>query len=98
MAGFYVYDLQLERDTGREPWSQVFAVHVDPDEGDLVYAAHTDVQAALGQQRILTALPTETTDTGDAAGNEFGPSLLLLTLLLVVGEAAMARYVSVRRN
>ena len=29
---------------------------------------------------------------------ELGPTLLLLTLLLVLGEAALARYVSVRRS
>jgi hypothetical protein len=98
MAGFYVYEAQLEREAGREPWNQPFAVHVDPDEGNLSYAAHSDVQQALAIDRVLTSMPSESQDAGDPGGNEFGPPLLLLTLLLVVGEAAMARYVSVRRS
>jgi hypothetical protein len=98
MAGIYVCDLQLERDTGREPWSAPFAVRVDPEEGNLVYAPHDDVQQALGIERVETTLPVASTLPADAAANEFGPTLLLLTLLLVVGESAMARFVSVRRN
>lgn len=98
MAGFYVCELMLERETGKEPWSEPFAVNVDPDEGDLTYAPHDEVQKALGLERILTALPNQGTDTVDASGSELGPSLLLLVLLLVAGEAALARFVSVRRS
>ena len=99
MSGIYVVDLQLERDTGKEPWSQPFAVHVDPDEGQLSYAAHEEVRQALGLDGVLTGLPTKTsTGDNDPGASELGPSLLLALLLLVLGEAAMARYVSVRRT
>lgn len=99
MSGIYVVDLQLERDTGKEPWSQPFAVHVDPDEGQLSYAAHEEVRQALGLDAVLTGLPTKTSaGDNDPGASELGPSLLLALLLLVLGEAAMARYVSVRRT
>ncbi len=98
MAGFYTVDLELERDSGKEPWSEPFAVDVDPDEGDLAYAAHDEVRQALALPRVITGLPTQGNDTVDAGGREFGPMLLWLLLALVVGEAAMARYVSVRRS
>lgn len=98
LAGFYVCDLQLEHDSGREPWSRPFAVHVEPEEGRLEYAPHESVREALGVDRVLTALPSEVTGSVDARGSELGPTFLRLLLLLVVGEAAMARYVSGRRN
>ena len=98
MAGVYVCDLQLERESVREPWSAPFAVHVDPDEGLLQYAAHEDVQQALGVDRIATGLPATAIAAADPGGSEYGPLLLLLTLCLVVGEAAMGRYVAVRRT
>jgi hypothetical protein len=98
MAGVYVCDLLLERESGREPWSAPFAVRVEPDEGLLQYAAHGDVQQALGIERIATTLPSASAATTDTAESEFGPTLLLALLLFVVGEAALARHVSVRRN
>ena len=67
-------------------------------EGRIVHAAHEDVQQALGIERIATSLPTSSALPAEAAANEFGPTLLLLTLLLVVGESALARFVAVRRN
>jgi len=98
MAGFYVCELNLEHDTGLEPWSQPFAVRVDPDEGLLSHAPHELLREALGIERVLTALPSEAMGAAAAGGSELGPMLLLMVLLLVVGEAAMARYVSVRRS
>ncbi|MGE3172773.1 MAG: BatA domain-containing protein [Planctomycetota bacterium] len=98
MGGFYVYEAQLDRDTGREPWSQPFAVHVDPAEGVLGYVAHADAQQALGLERIELSIPTDSDDAGDPSASELGPSLLWLTLLLVAGEAALARWVSGRRT
>ncbi len=98
MAGFYTIEMTLQRDTGKEPMTQTFAVRVDPEEGALQYAAHADAQSALGVERIHQQIPSETTDTKAANESELAPSLLLLTLLLVLGEAAMARYVSVRRS
>ena len=98
MAGFYICQLNLEYDTGREPWSRAFAVNIDPEEGLLRYAPHDLVRESLSIERVLTALPDEAQGTAQAGGSEFGPTLLLIVLLLVVGEAAMARYVSVRRS
>jgi hypothetical protein len=98
MAGVYTCDLQLDRESGREPWSQPFAVHVDPDEGLLQYAAHDDVRSALGIDAVLTDLPTANAAANDPGASELGPSLLFAVLVLVVAEAAMGRYVSVRRR
>jgi hypothetical protein len=98
-AGFYVYELLLDREAGKEPVSLPFAVNVDPDEGDLQYASAEECRQALGLQQVLTNLPAE--QGAVAAGperSEFGPLLLLCTLLFVLGEAAMARYVSMRRS
>lgn len=97
-AGFYVVDLVLDREAGKDPLSLPFAVNVDPDEGDLRYLAHEDARQALGIDRILDGLPAAATVADDADQNELGPLLLLLTLLFVVGEAALARWVSVRRS
>jgi hypothetical protein len=97
-AGFYICDLQLERESGTEPMIQPFAVTTVPDEGELSYAAHDQVQQTLGIERVLQGLPSEIEGAIDADAADFGPSLLLLTLLLIIGEASMARYVSVRRS
>ncbi len=97
-AGFYLYEMGLEREAGRERLSIPFAVNVDPEEGDLRYAAHEDVRTALGIERVLTAMPTEGRASVDPQRSELGPSFLMLLLLFVLGEAAMARFVSVRRS
>jgi len=97
-AGFYVFDMMLDRETGKEPLSLPFAVNVDPDEGDLRYASHEQTRNALGLQSVLDSLPAATTAVDDPDRSDLGPTLLLLTLLFVLGEAALARYVSVRRS
>lgn len=97
-AGFYQFDLVLDRAAGKEPTSLPFAVNVGLDEGELRYLAHADARAALGVERILDGLPEAVHVQDDADRSDVGPSLLLLTLLLVLGEAALARYVSVRRS
>ena len=97
-AGCYLYEASLERESGRERLVLPFAVNVDPAEGELRYAAHEEVRAALGIERVLTALATEGRASVDPQRSELGPSLLLALLLFVLGEAAMARHVSVRRN
>lgn len=97
-AGFYTFDLALDRETGKEQISLPFAVNVDPAEGELVYAPHDEVRQALGIDRVLNALPTADGATADQQRTEFGPMLLWATLLFVLAEAAMARYVSVRRT
>lgn len=97
-AGFYTYELMLDRDNGKEPLSLPFAVNVDADEGALLYAAHDEVVQALGIPRVLTNLPAATAASEDPAASDLGPLLLLFTLLFVVAEAALARFVSVRRS
>lgn len=97
-AGFYVVDLLLERPAGREALSLPFAVNVDVGEGELRYAAHDQVRQALGLQRVLDALPGAAASSGDPDRSELGPSLLLLTLLFVLSEAALARHIAVRRS
>ncbi|MBL8730723.1 MAG: BatA domain-containing protein [Planctomycetes bacterium] len=97
-AGFYVLDMVLDQEAGKEPLSLPFAVNVDPDEGDLRYAAHEEVRQALGLERVLDALPAIASADDDPRQNELAPSLLLLTLLLVLAEAALARFIAVRRS
>lgn len=97
-AGFYLYEMGLERETGQERLVIPFAVNVDPDEGELRYAPHEEVRTALGIERVLTAMPTEGRASTDPQRSELAPSFLLLLLLFVLGEAAMARHVSVRRS
>ena len=97
-AGFYVVDLQLDRESGKEPLSLPFAVNVDPAEGDLTYPTHAEARAALGLERVLDSLPAVAEADDGPDRSELGPTLLLLTLLMVLGEAALARYVAARRS
>ncbi len=97
-AGFYQFDMVLDREAGKEPLRLPFAVNVNADEGDLRYPSHAEVQAALGLERVLDALPTAAVAENQSDRSDFGPTLLLLTLLLVLGEAALARFVAVRRS
>lgn len=97
-AGFYGFDMMLEREAGKEPLSLPFAVNVAPDEGDLRFVGHEEARTALGLERVLDALPAVAEVVDDPDRSELGPTLLLLTLLFLLGEAALARYVSVRRN
>jgi hypothetical protein len=97
-AGFYVFDFVLDRPAGKEAMQLPFAVNVLADEGDLRFAAHDQVRAALGLATILDGLPAVTETQDDPDRSELGPTLLLATLLFVLAEAALARYVSVRRN
>ena len=97
-AGFYVFDCKLEREAGKEALSLPFAVNVAVDEGELRYASHDELRQALALPRVLDALPQIVDVQQDGKQGELGPTLLLLTLLFVLGEAALARYVSVRRS
>ncbi|MBZ0152128.1 MAG: hypothetical protein K8J09_11415, partial [Planctomycetes bacterium] len=96
-AGFYGFDCVLDRQAGKEPVSLPFAVNVDAEDGDLRYLSHADARAA-GVERVSDKLPTVATAGEDAQGNELGPLFLWLTLLFVLGEGALARFVSVRRS
>lgn len=97
-AGFYVFELVMERELGKEALSLPFAVNVVPDEGELRYVSHAEVKQALGIAAVLDSLPATATASEDSAQSEFGATLLLLTLLFVIGEAALARHVAVRRS
>ena len=97
-AGFYEFNFSLDRESGREPEQLPFAVNVDPAEGDLRYPTHAEVQTALGVERVLETMPVVAEASEGSDRSDLGPSLLLITLLLVLGEAALARYVAARRT
>ncbi|MGC6488443.1 MAG: BatA domain-containing protein [Planctomycetota bacterium] len=97
-AGFYEYSLTLDRESGKEPATLPFAVNVDPVEGELVYPSHAEAKAALGLERVLDTLPAVAESDEGPDRSELGPTLLLLTLLMVLGEAALARFVAARRS
>lgn len=97
-AGVYVFDLAVEGDTGRAPLELPFAVNPDPAEGALTYASHSAVASTLGLEQVFTVLPSGG-DTGGGDGRgDLGPFLLYGVLALLIGEAAMARFVSRRRG
>jgi hypothetical protein len=98
VAGFYVYELVLDREAGKEAVALPFAVNVLPEEGELRYAAHEQVRTALGIERVLDGLPVVAGPSEDPDRSELGPLLLLMVLLFVLAEAALARFVSVRRS
>ena len=97
-AGFYLFDMVLDRPAGKEALALPFAVNVDPDEGDLRYAPHEQARTALGIDVVLDNLPAIAESSDDPDRSELGSTFLLMTLLFVLAEAALARYVSVRRN
>jgi hypothetical protein len=97
-AGFYTFELQLDREAGRENLSLPFAVNLDAVEGDLQYPAHDDLRQALNLPRILQNLPEAGSERSTEDRSDLGPLLLLLTLILVVLESLLARYVAVRRG
>ena len=96
-AGVYRFDVTLEDGANREQTELPFAVQPDPKEGDLTYASHTATAAALGLEQIYTALPSGGGTTASGRGGDFGPFLLYTLLAVLLGEAAMARFVSRRR-
>lgn len=97
-AGFYRFEFVLDRENGREAMALPFAVNVNADEGDLRYATHDEAREALGLERVHVTLPTIAEAADDPDRSELGPTFLLATLLFVLMEGAMARFVSMRRN
>ncbi len=97
-AGFYAVEATLDLPAGKETVALPFAVNVDADEGELRYASHDEARQALDLPRVLTNLPAAAEAADDGDSSDLGPSLLLLLLLLVCGEAALARLVSMRRS
>ncbi|MFY9343424.1 MAG: hypothetical protein WAT39_13090, partial [Planctomycetota bacterium] len=98
LAGFYTFELVLDRESGKEAVTLPFAVNVLPDEGELRFAAHEQVKQALAIPRVLDGLPDVAGPTEDPDRSELGPTFLLLLLAFVLAETALARQVSVRRN
>ena len=97
-AGFYNFEMTLDMPAGTEPATLPFAVNVNPEEGDLRYFSHDAAVERLGVKRILRTLPSEGTFLAETGTSELGPPLLMMVLLLVLGEAAMARFVTRRRS
>jgi uncharacterized membrane protein len=97
-AGVYVADMQVERDGVLVAQPIPFAVNVDPAEGALAYAKPAVLRERLGIERVLRELPADGSAAIDSARNELGPLLLLATLLFLVGEAVLARFVSTKRG
>jgi hypothetical protein len=98
-AGFYVFDYVAERESGKEAASTPFAVNVVADEGELRYVGHDEARGALGIDAVLTGLPAAAEAASDDAGqSDLGPGLLLATLLFVLSEAALARFIAGRRT
>ncbi|MHC5063742.1 MAG: BatA domain-containing protein [Planctomycetota bacterium] len=96
-SGFYQMDMLLQISGGGQEHQEVFAVNTDPEEGDLNYFSHEMAEANLGVDRILSELPSEGRAL-TAGSSELGPLLLWLTLIILLSEAAMARWVSRRRS
>ena len=90
--------MTLETPSGNEEQVLPFAVNVDPEEGDLRYFSHDAAVERLGVKRILRGLPSEGGFVIEAGSSELGPPLLMMVLLLVLGEAALARFVTRRRS
>ena len=96
--GVYVADMHVERDGVSAPRQIPFAVNVDPVEGALDYAAPATLRERLGIERVLRELPADGSSAIDSGRADFGPLLLLLTLMFLLSEAALARFVSTRRD
>jgi hypothetical protein len=99
-AGFYEIEMMLDEASGGgagERHVEEFAVCPDATEGELLYLSHESARERLGVETILTALPSRATSAVDAGADELGPLFLWLTLFFLLGEAALARFVTRRR-
>jgi hypothetical protein len=96
-AGVYEIEMLLDQSGNHVRHQEFFAVNVDPAEGELAYWSHEIAREQLGVARILAELPTASGAAVQAGISDLGPSLLALLLALLVGEAALARWVSRRR-
>lgn len=97
-AGVYTVEAKLEADGQTQPEMLYFAVDPDPAEGDLVYLSHREAKERLGVEQVVRGLPAEAAAAADAGSSDLGLPLLYAALLLLLGEGAMARWVSRRRS
>lgn len=98
-VGFYEYEMMLAaQGSGQQRHTELFAVNPEIAEGELAYLAHEAARERLGVDGIRTSLPTPSDSALRASVDELGPFLLLATLLFVLGEATMARWISGRRS
>ncbi len=98
-AGFYEFEMLLGEDAGSQlRHTELFAVNPDAAEGELAYLSHESARERLGVDAIRTGLPAASESSLDSGMNELGPLLLLMTLVFVVGEATLARWISGRRS
>jgi len=96
-AGFYSYEMSLHGGGDSRQVRLPFAVTADPKEGELHYLSHAVVRERLGVTTILRSLPQTEEGISQSTVTELGPFLLYCVLFFVLGEAALARWISRRR-
>ena len=96
-AGIYSFEMELASAGAGRAHHERFAANVDPQEGDLSYASHAAAAEQLGVEVILRGLPAESSGPTPAARSDLGVPLLFAALLVLLGEATLARFVSRRR-
>ena len=96
-AGLYAAEMQLATGSSRQPHRELFAVNVDPTEGDLTYLAHSTAKQQLGVETILRNAPSHSSGPAQSGSSDLGIPLLYLALIVLLSEACLARFVSRRR-
>jgi hypothetical protein len=98
-VGYYEFEMLLGEDVGNpHRHTELFAVNADMAEGELAYLSHEAARERLGVDTIRTSLPTASESVLESGVDELGPTLLLATLLFVLGEAVLARWISGRSS
>ena len=96
-AGFYEFEMQLDEIEGGGRHTELFAVEPDVAEGELTYLAHARARDRFGFSTVLTELPSLSDASVDSGVRELGPQFLWATLLFLLGEATLARFITRRR-
>lgn len=96
-AGVYTFEMLAEADGQATPATAQFAVNVPVDEGDLRYLSSVDLAERYGLRNVLRELPSEGAVV-EAGLGDLGLPLLMLALLILLSEAALARFVARRRG
>lgn len=97
-AGFYEFEMLLGEEEAGARHTELFAVEPDVAEGELVYLPHVRARERLGFATVLTELPVLADASVDSGVRELGPFFLWATLIVLVAEAALARFVTRRRS